>query len=71
MNKPTRADYMFDDEDKTLPIWKVNHENRLYRESRHPFYKHTNYVRAATREEAKAKIANFFSNHDKIRASKV
>lgn len=65
------ADYQFDDENKSLPLWNVKHQNPLFRESRRPFYKHSNIVRAANRKEAIEKIQNFFSGHDRFSAGKL
>lgn len=66
------ADYQFDNDDKTLPVWKVSFEDSLFRNSGHPFYKKTVYSRAKTRKEAIEKVQSYFSsNHDRFRASKV
>ena len=62
--------FQFDDPDQNLPLWKVKHQDPLMRESRRPFFKHEEIVRAATRQAAIDKVSAFFPNHDRYSASR-
>ena len=62
--------YQFDDPDWSLPLWKVKHQDPIYRESRRPFFKHEEIVRAANRQAAIDKVKSAFSSHDMFSASK-
>jgi hypothetical protein len=65
-----KDDYQFDDSNQSLPVWKVKHQSVSDRNARMPFFKQTSYARAATRKDAIAKVAAYFSGHDKFSASK-
>lgn len=64
-------DYQFDDPDKTLPVWKVKHEDMNARNARLPFFKQTAFARASNRKDAILKVKNYFPNHDRFTASKI
>ena len=66
------ADYQFDDEDKSLPLWRVKYQKIDVRLARMPFFKMLSIVRAKNREEAKNKVISFWSHPiDRVTASKV
>ena len=66
------ADYHFDDNDKTLPLWKVKYQKVNDRIARMPFFKMVSIVRAKDRNDAKNRVVSFWSSPiDRVTASKV
>lgn len=63
----------FDDDDKTLPVWRVKYEDGEDRLYRHPFFKREVNARAKNRLEAIQKVKNFLSSgrYDRFKASKI